>query len=68
MALESLLRQGVSKAGELDEVLETAAQMGIEIKALVADVNKEATARMEVGREDVKKTSNARGLLLNDDN
>jgi len=68
MALESLLRQGVSKAGELDEVLETAAQMGIEIKALVADVNKEATARMEVGRDDVKKTSNARGLLQNDDN
>ena len=68
MALERLLCRGVSKTGELDEVLETAAQMGIEIKALVADVNKGTTARMEVGREDVKKTSNTRGRLQNDEN
>ena len=66
MALESLLCKGVSKTGELAEVLETAAQMGIEIDALVADTKMGATARMEGGGENDKITSNVEGMHQND--
>jgi len=66
MALQSLLCQGISKTGELDEVLETAKQLGIKIGDLVVGANKIGVARKEVDREKVKKISNSRGLL-NDD-
>ena len=59
MALESLLSKGVCKAGEVEEVLSAAEQMGINIKALAQidrdsnkttnrDINVNATA--EAGR------------------
>ena len=66
MALQSLLCQGISKTGELDEVLETAKQLGIKIGDLVVGAKKIGVARKEVDREKVKKIRNSRGLL-NDD-
>ena len=61
MALESLLCKGVSKEGVLAEVLESAAQLGIKIEALVKD--KGGAVGTEGGGEIAEKSIIAHPLL-----
>ena len=62
MALESLLCKGVSKEGVLKEVLESAAQLGIKLEALVKDVDKERAVGTEGGGEIAEKSIIARSV------
>ena len=62
MALESLLCKGVSKEGVLAEVVESAAQLGIKIEALVKDVDKGGAVGTEGGGEIAEKSIIARSV------